>query len=74
MSEDLPYYSEAALAKQQAISEKTARGEEIEWTDIMGAWETNPALPYCPRVDIDSNVQCSLPNHHEGPHRAEVTW
>ena len=67
-------YSEAARAKQAALEAKEARGEKVGWSDLMGICEPNPALPDCQSWDINSNVQCSLPNHHKGRHRAEVTW
>jgi hypothetical protein len=57
-----------------ALKAKEARGEKIGWADLMGIAEPNPDLPDCQSCDIRSDAQCSLPNHHEGPHRAEVTW
>ena len=74
MSEEVQRFSDAALAKQAAMREKDARGERITWSDLAGAWEPNPALPDCQSWDVHSDVKCMLPNHHEGEHRAEVTW
>jgi hypothetical protein len=67
-------FSEAALAKQAALAAKEARGEKPSWTDLRGLMEPNPDLPDCQSWDVDSDVKCSLPNHHEGKHRAEVEW
>lgn len=67
-------YSEAARAKMAALEAKEARGEKVGFADLAGIFEPNPDLPDCQSWDIDSDVQCSLPNHHEGRHRAEVTW
>ena len=67
-------YSEAALAKQAALEAKEARGEKTTWSDMLGIIEPNPNLPDCQSWDGHSDVQCSLPNHHEGSHRATVEW
>ena len=57
-----------------AIEAKDARGEKVGFADLVGILEPNPDLPDCQSFDIDSGEQCALPNHHEGSHRAEVTW
>jgi hypothetical protein len=67
-------FSERALAKQAEIAAKKARGEKIAWSDMLGILEPNPDLPDCPSEDIDSGAECRLPHHHDGPHRAEITW
>lgn len=74
MSDEIPPFSKRAYEKQAALDAKLARGEVPGWTDLAGLWEPNPDLPDCQSHDIDSGAQCSLPNHHNGPHRAEVTW
>jgi hypothetical protein len=67
-------FSDAAYERLAALEAKEARGERIGWSDLVGIAEPNPALSDCQSCDIDSGVQCSRPNRHEGPHRAEVTW
>lgn len=67
-------YSEAARERMARLDAKRARGERIGFADLAGILEPNPALPDCQSFDVDSGAQCSLPNHHEGGHRAEVTW
>lgn len=67
-------FSEAAREKLQALKDKEARGEKVGWVDLMGICEPNPDLPECPREHHRTGLECSLPNHHDGPHRAEVTW
>jgi hypothetical protein len=74
MNAAIPPFSEQAQARQAALDGKRKRGEPIGFLDLAGALEPNPDLPDCQSWDIDSAVQCSLPNHHEGAHRAEVTW
>ena len=67
-------YSERAREKMAALEAKEARGEKISIADLAGIMEPNPDLPDCQSRDFGTGVQCSLPNHHEGEHRAEVTW
>lgn len=73
MSDPKPY-SDAADERMAALQAKQARGERIGFADLAGLLEPNPELPDCQSWDIDSGVQCGLPNHHDGDHRAEVTW
>lgn len=67
-------FSPAAKLRQAALAAKKARGEEIKWTDIIGLLEPNPDLPDCPSRDPATNEPCALPNHHDGPHQAVITW
>lgn len=71
---EMPQFSPAAEERMTALEAKRARGERIGFADLAGVLESNPDLPDCQSFDIDSAVQCSMPNHHDGPHRAEVTW
>ena len=72
---DIEPYSEAANRQLAKVEAKEARGEPIMWSDLVGILEPNPNLPDCQSWrDYDSDLKCALPNHHEGPHRAEVTW
>lgn len=74
MTEPIPQFSEAANERAAALEAKRARGERIGFVDLAGILEPNPDLPDCQSFDIDSGAQCSQANHHDGPHRAEVTW
>lgn len=65
-------FSAAARVKQEAVNAKLARGEGLDWSDLFGIAEPHPDLPDCQSWSGD--VQCQLPNHHEGLHRAEVSW
>ena len=73
MSEPQPF-SDRAGERMAALKAKEERGEPIGFADLAGILEPNPDLPDCQSWDIDSGVQCYLPNHHEGRHRAEVAW
>lgn len=67
-------FSEQSTERVRAAMAKDARGETIGYQDLLGILEPNPDLPNCQSWNTDSQVPCSLPNHHEGLHRAEVTW
>jgi hypothetical protein len=71
---NLEPFSDAARERMAALEAKKACGERIGFADLAGILEPNPELPECQSWDIDSGVQCNQPNHHDGPHRAEVTW
>ena len=74
MSAEMSPYSEAALAKQAEIDAKRARGEKVSFSDLFGLMEPNPDLPDCQSWGDHDGPKCQLPNHHEGQHRAVVTW
>ena len=66
---DDPALSDAANAKWREITES---GRALTLSDLLGILEPNPNRPDCPAEEDD--VRCELPNHHEGQHRAVVTW
>ena len=65
-------YSAEARAKQAALEAKIAAGEEPQWSDLFGLFEPNPDLPDC--QSEHDGYRCGLENHHDGPHRRELTW
>ena len=69
-------FSDRALEKLQQLKEKEERGESPTWSDLIGIAEPNPDLPDCQKYydEVDSDIQCQKPNHHDGKHRAVVEW
>lgn len=69
-------FSKAALEKQYRLAEKQARGEQPTWADLVGILEANPDLPDCQKYydEVEQDIQCQKPNHHDGKHRAVVEW
>lgn len=74
MTDPIPRFSEAAEARMAAMEAKRARGERVGFADLAGVLEPHPDLPDCQSFDTGSGLQCSLDNHHDGSHCAEVTW
>lgn len=71
---DIDPLSDKARERLAAIEAKEARGEKVLWSDMIGICEPNPNLPDCQSWEGRDGPKCQLSNHHEGAHRAEVTW
>lgn len=72
--EEMSPYSDGAVKRRAALEAKKDRGERLVDSDFDRLFEPNPDLPDCQSWEDSDGPQCQLPNHHEGRHKATVTW